>query len=84
MRLRTEDTGIFQRCLSDVSIKKNRTADIPAHALVELYEEEQRNTLSKMGRISHEVEQVARMVKVLWSDSDKQLHWKNLWKFLTL
>ena len=53
--------------------KKNRTADIAAHALVKLYEEEQQNTLSKMGRISHEVEQVTRMVKVLWNSSDKQL-----------
>ena len=50
-------------------------ADIADDALAEVYEHEYREKLDKMGTITHEVEQVTKMVKALRSSSntEKQL-----------
>jgi len=55
--------------------KKDRSAESTSHALAQRYEQEHRNTLSKVRNITHEVELVARMVKVSWNTNadDKQL-----------
>ena len=49
--------------------RKNRATDFSDHAMLKRYEEEQRNTVSKMGNITHEVELVAKMVRSLWNTS---------------
>ena len=55
--------------------KKNRPTDFADHTLLKLYQQEHRTTLSKVGTITHDVEQVAKMVKAFWNSTadDKRL-----------
>ena len=64
--------------------RKNRPADITNHEMVKLYEQEHRNTLAKMGTITHEVEQVAKILKTVSNSSanEKQLALEKLVRIL--